>query len=325
MLLFMDGFDQFKDIPSIQTLLMNSGYTVVNPIEIAPARNETQRAIRIGIERPETTTNASLGKVFSTESQVAVIGFAYKAESARNDIVQIPGLGALAWNRETGKVSMGGASGTAILLLDLWYYFEIRIDRASRMLQVFINNTADITTPLPESAYFLTDYECKWVSGNGFKYIDDVVFVDGSGGRYTDRIGPISIEARMPTSDVKKEWTPSRGDDHWALVSNRPPKDGDYIQSNKSGAVDSFLSNNPVNGDARILAVGLTAINRKSDIDNRHLGLFVGDDTSKTEKVDTELSITNKTSYAVFEQTPTGANWDSSNVATTPFGVIVRP
>lgn len=109
-------------------------------------------------------------------------------------------------------------------------------------------------------------------------------------------------------------------------MNNRPPVDDQYIQSNTSAAEDSFLSNEGLPQGAQIIAVGMTALNFKSDIDARQLGMVVGKKGQPQKQVvDTQLSTDPKYSYAVFESAPGDAAWTDELVTTVPFGVIVRP
>lgn len=326
MLLFMDGFDQLRDMtPEMSTAaLNNSGYTAVGSVTVAPARDATQRCLMIG---NSTSAVASLKRVFPSAANKVIIGFAYLASATRSDIVTVKDVGTLAWNPDNGKLTFAGGAGTATILLNLWYYFEIVVDKANGLVQVWVNNGKDIEAALPTSAQFLTQYETTWVnSATDAKSLDDVTLVDATAGRYTDRIGPISILSRLPTSDVDKEWTPSSGNDHYALVDNQPPKDDEFIQSNTSGATDTFLSSAGLPAGAQIIAVGVTVRNKKSDIDARQLGMVVGaKGQTQKEVVDTNLSTTPKYSYAVFETAPSGAAWTDESATSTPFGVVVRP
>lgn len=326
MLLFMDGFDQLRDTPAENMLatLNASGYTAVGAVTVAAARDTTQRCLQIG---DGGSAVASLKRIFSSAANKVIIGFAYRASATRTNIVEIKNVGTLAWNPDTGKLGFAGGTGTATILLDLWYYFEIVVDKAGELVQVYVNNGKDIEAGIPDSAKFLTQYETTWTnSATDFKCVDDLVLVDAGTGRYTDRVGPISILTRLPTSDVDKEWTPSSGNDHYALVDNQPPRDDEFIQSNTSGATDTFLANAGLPANAQIIAVGLTVRNKKSDIDARQLGMVMGrKGQTQKEVVDTNLSTTPKYSYAVFESSPDGAAWNDVSTTSTPFGVVVRP
>lgn len=326
MILFMDGFDQMRDVSSggtpsvLANYLNNSGYTVTGVVSIDEARTQDGRCIKLG-------ATGTLRRVFNSGQSKFVIGFAYSAAAKRSDIINIPNVGTLKWDETTGKLSIANGTGTAVLLLGLWYYFEIVVDKANQLLQVYVNNGKDIEVGLPSTAVNLSVYDCNWTStAADTKKIDDIVAIDAATGKYTDRVGPIAIQLRMPTSDVDKEWTPSTGSDHWALVSNQPPVDTEYVQSNTSGATDTYLSNQGLPSGAQIIAVGMTVLNKKSDIDARQLGMVVGR-KGQTQKqvVDTQLSTNPKYSYAVFETAPGDATWTDELVTTVPFGVAVRP
>ncbi|QJI52250.1 hypothetical protein [Cronobacter phage JC01] len=325
MLIFMDGFEQLRDTvasgsPSpLLTVLNASGYTASGNITVDPARVQTSRCLTL-------VDTATLKRTFTSTQGKVVIGFAYKG-GTRTDITNITNVGALQWDATTGKLKMANGTGTATVLLDTWYYYEIVIDKANQLLQVFVNNGKDIEVGLPASAQNLSTFECLWAGAAADnKGVDDLYFVDSATGRYVDRMGPIAITARLPTQDVDKEWSPSSGTDHWDLVNNMPPVDDQYVQSNTSGATDTYLSNVGLPQGAAILAVGITALNKKSDIDARQLGLVIGrKGQTQKEKVDTQLSTSPKYSYAVFETAPDNTAWTDESVTSVPFGVVVRP
>lgn len=320
MLLFMDGFDQLLGWASVADGLKRCGYTTTGNPVLGEGRVPTQKALSL----PGTT---SLLRTFTSFEQKVVIGFAFKATGKRHDLIKIKDVGTLSWNVDNGKLSIAGGTGTAIVLLDLWYYIEIVFNKLDSTLQVYVNNGLDITAPSPSSANAVNNYEVTWQGAAEADFlIDDIQFIDGSAGKYTDRIGPIQITSRLPNVDVEKEWSTSTGNSHFPLVYNQPPDENKYIQSNTSGAQDTFLSNTVLPNPNGILAVGLTVYNRKSDVDNRQLGMVIGrkGETQK-EVIDTQLSTEYKYSYAVFETNQDGQTWNDERLANAPFGVIVRP
>lgn len=324
MLRFMEGFGQFRDIPvdELPPLLGTAGYSSTGYLALAEARDNTQRCLQIG---DGSDVISRLQRNFISTAGRVVVGFAYSA-SARSDIVTVDSVGTVAWSSETGHLSINGASGTAVVLVGLWYYIEIVVDKTNGVVEVWVNNGKDVETALPSSAQFLTAYNVSWSGSNDKKLLDDIVFVDSAAGAYTDRVGPVAILTRLPTADVDKDWSPSTGSEHFPLVDNQPPKEGEYVQSNVSGAYDTYLSSQGIPAGSQMIAVSVTAFARKSDVDNRQLGMVVGKKGQTTaEVVDTDLSTTAKYSYAVFETAPGGSSWNSENVTTTPFGVVVRP
>lgn len=320
MLKYMEGFDQLKGMTNIVDGLTQCGFTVSGTPTLVEGRTATQLAVSL----PDT---ASIKKTFPSQNSKVIFGFAFRAIGKRHTLVTIKDVVTLTWNESTGKITAAGGEGTAILLLDLWYYIEIVLDKTTSTIEVWVNNGKDITAPSPSSANPVTNYEVTWASVATAQYLlDDMVFIDNSNGKYINRVGPVQITSRLPLVDVDKEWSPSTGTDHYPLVYNQPPVDGKYIQSNTSGAIDTFLSNTPLPDTQNIIAVGMTVFNKKSDVDNRQLGMCIGQ-KGQTQKVviDAALSITNKFSYAVFETNQTDQDWNDERLSNAPFGVIVKP
>lgn len=316
MLKFMDGFEPFAGAAQAVDVLKSAGYTATGSVTIGDGRKVPGKALAI---------DGSVGRIFTSSAQKVVLGFAYKANTKRSLIVTIKDVLTLKWD---DKISIGSAAGVAIPLINLWYYYEIVINKADMSIQVWINNELDLTTQLPQAAQFQQTYECSWgpaTQGDGTKMLDDLVFIDASAGKYVDRIGPVAMTMRAPTEDVIQEFSPSTGSAHYPLVAAVPPDDAKFIQSNQSGNMDTFRSSvvAPATG---ILAVGLTVRAKKSDIDGRQMGMLVGDGKGVfKEVVQTTMDTANTYSYAVFEKAPNDSDWNTNTVQTTPFGVAVRP
>ena len=325
MIKFMDGFDQYQGgegATAPAALMAAAGYTCAGNILAAVGRRADTKAIAISA--------GSVSKTFSTGSSKVVFGWAYKAAAKRATIATISGLGDLTWSTTDGKITMAGSTGTATILLGLWYYFEVVIDKAAGSVQVWVNNEMDLEAALPIGASSLASYAVTWASPDAdTKFIDDLIVIDGTTGTnidHIDRVGPIQIAARLPSVDYLKEWSPSAGGDHYALVDNQPPSATQYIQSNTSGAQDLFQATSGLPATTDIIAVGVVAYNHKSDIDARQLGLAVGaKGAGQLQVVDAALTTADKYSFAVFERGPGGVEWSDSLVGDTPFGVVVRP
>lgn len=315
MLKFMDGFDQFAGQSDLTAALSAAGYVVTGAVALAEGRKPTTQAVQL---------EGAFKRTFSSSAQRVVIGFAYKANVARSSIVTVKDVLTLTW--EDG-IGIGGAKGSAIPLINLWYYYEIAIDKVADEIRVYINNELDLTVPLPASANFVTVYETSWATNvaGGPKQLDDLVFIDSASGRFQDRLGPVQLSLRLPDADTVSDFSPSSGVNHYPLINKVPPVPGNYIQSNVSGAADTFTSSDPA-GSGELLAVGMVVSARKSDIDNRQMGMMIGDSAGVNKEVlQTQLELTPTFSYAVFETTPSGAVWDETSLLATPFGIVVRP
>lgn len=316
MLKFMDGFEPFAGAAQAVDVLKSAGYTATGSVTIGDGRKVPGKALAI---------DGTVGRIFTSAAQKVVLAFAYKANTKRSQIVAIKDVLTLKWD---DKISIGSAVGAAIPLINLWYYYEIVINKTAMTIEVWINNELDLTTQLPQAAQFQQTYECTWgptAQGDGTKMLDDLVFIDSAPGKYVDRVGPVAMTMRAPTEDVIQEFSPSTGSAHYPLVAAVPPDDAKFIQSNQSGNMDTFRSSvvAPATG---ILAVGLTVRAKKSDIDGRQMGMLVGDGKGVfKEVVQTTMETTNTYSYAVFEKAPNDSDWNTNTVQTTPFGVAVRP
>lgn len=66
-------------------------------------------------------------------------------------------------------------------------------------------------------------------------------------------------------------------------------------------------------------AVAITVRARKGDIDNRALGVILGEDEALQE----DLTLENQM-YTKFFQPAEGATWDAATLEAMPFGVAVR-
>ena len=319
MLKFMDGFEQFSGLgPSTGVELPAAGYTVAST---ATTEGRTTGSVCLAIGGGQTA--GSVLRTFTSSANKVVIGFAYMGETARSDILSIANGFKLEW---PDKLQINGSKGAITPVLGLWYYYELVIDKTAQTITVWINNVKDLTVALPTEMGFLNTWAITWAAPvNSGKRLDDLFFIDSSTGNPVDRVGPQAISIRMPTADVTKEWSPSSGDDHFALVSKRPPVDTSYIQSATSGAQDTFLSTQTVPA-AAITAVGVVVRARKADIDDRQIGIVMGPKGgTQKEVLVTTLQTTPTYNYGIFASDPNNAAWTETSLLNTPFGVAVRP
>jgi hypothetical protein len=269
-------------------------------------------------------------RTFSSTQSRVVVGFAHQA-TARGRIFSIKDLFDMDW---PAGIEILGTRGASVPIRNTWYYYEIVIDKQANTLSLFVNDTADISVPLPAAAAAMTDYVMSWESENGaVARVDDLYILDSDvtgGATLTNRLKPITIPVRMPTADVDPNWDASVEGPHWSLVGLLPPSTASYVRSATSGEQDLYSSNNPLpagagTAAAPILAVGVIALAQKSDLDARQLGLVVGAPGNQKEVIDTTLSTTMEYSFGIFETAPGDVAWTADSVVNTPFGIAVRP
>jgi len=275
---------------------------------------------------PPTT----ISRTFTSTNARVVIGFAHRA-TARGRILAIANLLNVDW---PAGIEILGVRGASVPIRNVWYYYEIEIDKTAGKIRLYVNDTLDMTIDLPAGAAALTTYALSWQAENGaVAAFDDLYLLDGDaagGSTLTTRLKPISVPLRKPTADVDVNWIGSAPGPHWPLVGLLPPSSGSYVRSAESGAQDLYSSSTPLPAgagtvDAPILAVGVIALAQKSDLDNRQLGLVVGAVGNQKEVIDTTLSTSLEYSYGVFEKAPGDVAWTAENVLSTPFGIAVRP
>lgn len=333
-LLWMDGFDHFANINSTaatSSALSTADYvtstTGADGLRVMPGRVPDSFAVRLN---QSGGISGTLKRTFESEGDVVVIGFAYMA-TERSNIIGIEGTPlVLEW---PVGCKLNGVEGEAIPIRNIWYYFELVINKPADVVQLYINNRLDITAPMPAEFVNMTTYTLRWgkeITGTDvtMQFIDDLVIIDDTGivgDNITSRIGPVEITTRFPTEDVTTEWVPSIEGPLFDMVNNRPPEAGKYIQSNISEKEATFLSDTELPSDAPIFAIGVVARALKTDIDRRALGLIWGEGANRLEVIDSTLSTDNTYSYGFFESPPSGGSWSKEVVEDTPFGVKVRP
>lgn len=334
-LLHMDGFDQFSNIngsAATATTLQSAGYeTTVNGTDsllVMPGRVSNTYALRLRQDAP-SGQSAYLRRTFESDADVVTIGFAYMA-TERSPIVRVIDLIDLLW---PVGCQLNGVDGTAIPIRNIWYYYELQIDKPAQKLRLYINNKLDIEAPLPAEAQNMTTYRVQWGTGvtgsvSTTQMVDDLVLIDSNEtepGGISDRIGPVDITVRFPTSDHTAEWVGSKEGTLASLVNKRPPQADSYIQSNVSGAEATFLSSAQLPTDSPIYAIGVVVRALKTDIDRRQIGLVFGDGANRLEEIRSDLTTENKYLYGFFEQPAPGQVWTKEIVESNSFGVKVRP
>lgn len=315
MLKFADGFDQFsgQSGEGLEKSLNSSGYVAAGSMDIVEGRGDATKCLSIN--------TGSISRMFNTTSTTVVFGFAYLA-GVRSPIVEIEGVLTLNWDAE---ISIGENKGVAIPVIDEWYYYEIVINKVDKAITIRINDEDDLTVAMPDDVTFMRDYKIKWSSTAeaGSKLLDDFYFLDGSSGKYTQPLGPITLAIRLPSADVKTDFTPSQGDHNYAMVNNLPPEEGKNVSSNKKGDVDMYLSNDAITS-ADILAVGVIIRVKKSDIDNRMVSAVIGDiDGDYLEGKHETLSTGPEVKYSIFESAPDKEDWSYQTLNQSPFGIKI--
>jgi hypothetical protein len=154
----------------------------------------------------------------------------------------------------TGNFATLVATGTAVLAANTWYVIEAHI---------VIGDAGSITvrSDLTEDSVFIGD--TKPGAGTAISYVtwgccysaafyfDDIVIHDTNGDVNNSWPDGAKVYYMVPTGDgATKDWTPSTGTSHYALVDEVPPSATDNLQATGNDKVD-ILTFPDLPGDAQ--------------------------------------------------------------------------
>lgn len=330
-LLFLDGVDSYQTIGGALygPTAPNIGYYISqtassgSQVTVGEGTNTSSRSFAIA--RATNGVSRVSKQVTSTGSTIA-IGFAMKA-SARQTIVKITNLFEVLWPA-TGKPTIGEVVGPTIPILNTWYYWELVIDKTAKTVDIWLNGyqqfQATFTADVPNTL------EMSWGwNENGaaaVMYVDDIYVVDDvvvDSNSNIGRLGPIEIATRLPTANVQSQWKPTPANkDGWKILSQIPALQSEYVESNVVGAQDLYSSSTAVTKD--VIAVAVTALTAKTDIDDHAIALVLSDGTTVKEGTPIDLSTQYTYVQSVFEADPSGAKWTPATASAATFGIKVK-
>jgi hypothetical protein len=182
-----------------------------------------------------------------------------------------------------GLPMVDGQPGGALPIMNVWYYYELVLDRAALKVKLYINNKFDSEFPISAAvaAASLVDVGFGYRHPNTYKpapnpddlsakTVDDMYINDGP------KLNPIIVTTRFPSTDQISEWF-STDLPHASAVSRRPPEPLDhFIASDTFGDTDEFKSNTMLVTGNEIVATGVNVLARKAPSLNARLGLHLG-------------------------------------------------
>lgn len=337
MLRFTDGFDHYAPTSAgaadITTYLQAAGYTVNNATNSTFAIVNGTDAGSLGVKltvQAGSGTPPSLSRSLTTAATRTVFGFGFRGTTNRIRICRIDNAIDVNWNTLTGRITIGSDVGTDVIILNAWWYLEIVIDKTAQKIEVWANNTLQLTADLPggiTNTHTITWGLSASSSSNASIELDDFYVLDNDGGQNADRVGPVAVVTRAPTADVDKEWTVvgSATTNHYQVAAQLNPgaSGAPYLQSNVAGRKDTFTSNNVLPNDNTIFGVALVSYARKGDLDDRQLGLIVDVNDTPVEQT-VPLTEGFRFQQSMFEQAPGGVAWTQARVEGSKFGIVAR-
>lgn len=330
-LLFLDGVDSYQTIGGALygPTAPNIGYYITqtassgSQVTVGEGTNTSSRSFAIA--RATNGVSRVSKQVTSQGTQIA-IGFAMKA-SARQTIVKITDLFEVLWPA-TGKPTIGEAAGPTIPILNTWYYWELVIDKTAKTVDVWLNGYQQFQTTFTADVPETIEVSWGWNEAGAAAviYVDDIYIVDDVAvdpNSNVGRLGPIEIATRLPTANVQTQWKPNpTTKEGWKILSQIPALQNEYVESNVVGAQDLYSSSTAVTKD--VIAVAVTALTAKTDIDDHAIALVLSDGTTAKEGTPIDLSTQYTYVQSVFESDPTGEKWTASSASSASFGIKVK-
>ncbi len=327
-MIFIDGFEGFAGAGDPGALLQRAEYVVGGSLTAVGGRGAFPVSTALGGSR------ASITRGFPWTGEKFVAGCAHQF-SARGSVMWLK-MGAafitLWLNEQNGLPMLNANPGGALPTVARWYYYELFVNRTNGTCELWINNKLDQSIVLPAGAAAAQTVEVGLgyrdpllyrpgsmpaYLDNGNKYIDDFYARD------SDRIGPVLVTTRFPSTDVNVEWfQAATAGTHAANLSEHPPQPLDkYVASDIIGKEDRFTSGVLLPSENEILATGVLVMARKADTLDAKLGVFMGGNAGAALRQDKRAVTTEwKTQYVVFDQT---AGDTKAGIEASEFGINV--
>lgn len=257
-LVFYDGFETYATADISMDWTLQVGTVAINAT--------AGRRGGGGLLAPNNSNSASnVTKTLSASIASVVVGFAFKYFSASTSNLTILRLldagtlqleirlnidGTLSITRNgtvlgTSSVSLNSGSYRYLELKatihDTLGSYELRLGGVNILsaTNVDTKNTANASINQVSFGMLNASAFVTWT-------FDDLYILDTSGATNNDFLGDVRIDAIYPTADGNyKQWTPSTGVDHFALVDEATPNTTDYVSDGTPGNKDSFVMSNP--------------------------------------------------------------------------------
>jgi len=224
------------------------------------------------------------------------------------------------------------ATGITPITTDRWYLVELHFKLADSggIAELRIDGNLECTftgdTKPGSETTFDNLYWISWASGPQC-YYDDVVVNDISGPVNNSYPGGVKLALLKPTADgATKEWTPSSGSDHYALVDEVPPSGTDYLRATANDLVDLFgLEDLPPEAQS-VKAVALDFHGLKgSTVAPSRITQIVNVGEVDYVQADQDLPLAEGLVRKIMDENPAGGNWTVAVVNGLISGVKSRP
>ncbi|MDD2903721.1 MAG: hypothetical protein PHU44_14950 [Syntrophales bacterium] len=224
------------------------------------------------------------------------------------------------------------ATGVTPTINGKWYVVELHLKLADsggivelrldgNLECTFIGDTKPGSDTTVDNLYWIS-----WGSGPEY-FIDDVIVNDLSGSINNSWPGGLKLFLVKPVADAgPKEWTPSSGTDHYALLNELPPSGDDYLRATASDLIDLFdLEDLPAEAQS-VKAVALDFFGLKgSTVAPSRIAQIVSLGGIDYVQADQDLPLAQGLVRKFLDTNPAGGNWNVATVNAMLSGIKSRP
>jgi hypothetical protein len=276
-LLFMEGFDQYKD----QTYIIGTAKWA----NVTSAGTLTTG--RLGGNSWRTVNSDILTSITMPNTATWIVGMAiqFSAFRAATILRLLDGSSVQLAVAETASgalsVSRGStvlATSAAVLSTGIWHYLEFKatINNTTGSYELRLNGKPILSGTSADTQDTANAYANKFSIGQsgvgvGYVYFDDIYVLDDAGTFNNDFLGDVAVFTRYPASDESVSFTPSTGAANYPLVGQVSTGDADYVSSATPGDTDVYgLSALSTPGTPQVVAgVAVSARGWKTDAGGR--------------------------------------------------------
>lgn len=271
-----------------------------------------------------------------------IIGFAYKINSTGASTSRIieclagsstqcmlthAGTRGLSIVRGTGTIL--ASTGDFVMPLSEYCYIEFKaiIHNTAGSIEVRVNGAPVLTFAGDTAETASNSADRVDVSNVSSQYlIDDLYICDTTGSTNNDFLGDVRVDTLMPNADgTYRQFTPSAGTDHYALIDEVAPSTSDYVTGVTVGHRDSYAMENlgAVTG-ADIFGLSVHGVFSKDDNGNKTATIMLRTNGANYDGPVLPMAVTPRCLGKLYEKNPDGnVAWTEATVNALEVGAVV--
>ena len=225
--------------------------------------------------------------------------------------------------------TLATSANTGIITANTWHHivFKVLCDNSAGTYEVWVDGVSEVSgsgadTREHASKAYHNGLQLRAGSLTQAVWFDDLYVLDGAGAKNNDTLGDKIATRVNPDGDDTTDWTANGGGNHYSDVDGIP-FDGDtnFVSTDTATDQDIFTYG-ALAGSANIACVQVTTDAKESSAKSYQLKTLAKSAGNTVNGADQYVGSTDWLGRSiVFEEDPDGANWVSSTVNSTKFGM----